>query len=81
MKKPPRAPKRPPDPRAEPLDVGAAAAYRDWERFTVQLPTPVYWRLKVRAAQEQREIRATLVQAIESYLATPPAPEIAGGKS
>jgi hypothetical protein len=77
MKKSPRAPKRAPDPRDEPLDVGAAAAYQAWERFTVQLPTPVYWRLKVRAAQEQREIRETLVHAIESYLATPLPPETA----
>jgi plasmid stability protein len=42
-----------------------------WIRWSIQLPHELMWRLKIRAAQEQRPIRATLCDAFEAYLATP----------
>jgi hypothetical protein len=43
----------------------------EWVRWTVQLPEPVIWKLKVRAAQEQQNIRETLRAAIEAYCEAP----------
>lgn len=42
-----------------------------WARWTTQLPPPLIWGLKMRAAQEQRPIRETLRAAVEAYFETP----------
>jgi len=42
-----------------------------WVKTTWQVPPPLYRALKVRAAQEGREIRAVLAAALRAYLATP----------
>ncbi len=47
------------------------AADDEWARWTTQLPPPVIWNLKIRAAQEQRAIRETLRAALEAYFDTP----------
>jgi hypothetical protein len=41
-----------------------------WEKWTTELPRTTIVLLKVRAAQEQRHIRETLRDAIETYLQT-----------
>ena len=53
------------NPRPAPLDV------EPWERWTIQLPRELVWALKVRAAQEHRNIRETVRAAVEAYLETP----------